>query len=336
MKHNRNTFAILAILTLLITGCNATGTSSTNSQVDKPYSSTSQSDVPYSSSSTSSSQNPSTSTSSSSQTSSTSSSSSSSSSTSKPTPGHDDESSDITNYYSQIDTSSANALYTDLKELTSHSKSHSYKDLWTTYKSAYKRSDGKIFDYYSNATNYTPGSGQCGSFSGEGSCYNREHSIPKSWWGGSESNQGADPFIVVPSDGYVNGRRSNYVFGNVGSVTYASKNNFSLLGSSDGTGNYHGTVFEPNDSVKGDFARIYFYAATKYNAGSWTKAEGGTCFSSSGTYNLTNYSITLFKQWSELDPVDNWELHVNEEIYKIFGIRNPYINRPEYIDIIWK
>lgn len=338
MKNNRKVFGALTLLALLITGCGnpippGPLSSSSEGQVDVPYSSSSdgQVDVPFSSSTSSS-------TSSSGQVDkpTPSSSSSSSSSTAKPNPGHDGESSEIKNYYSQIDTSSANALYTDLKELTSHSKSHSYKDLWSTYKKAYVRSDGKIFDYYSNVTNYTPGSGQCGSYSGEGSCYNREHSIPKSWWGGSESNQGADPFIVVPTDGWVNSVRSNYPFGNVKSVSKASKNNYSVLGSSDGTGGYNGTVFEPHDSVKGDFARIYFYAATKYNAGSWSKSEGSVCFSSSGTYNLTNYSVTLFKQWNELDPVSDWELSVNEAIYDVFGIRNPYINRPEYIDIIWK
>ena len=340
-------YSALALVGILLTSCSMSGGSSSNGQVDVPYSSTtSQVDRPVESSSSnneptptssSSTSKPSTSSSSSTSKPSTSS-SSSSSSTSKPNsnPSHDGESQEITNYYANVNTSSADALYTSLKSLTSGSKSHSYKDLWTTYKEVYVRDDGKIFDYYSNITNYTPGSGQCGSYSGEGSCYNREHSIPKSWWGGSESNQGADPFIVVPTDGWVNSVRSNYPFGNVKTVSKSSKNNFCVLGSSDGTGGYNGTVFEPDDSVKGDFARIYFYAATKYNAGSWSKSEGSVCFSSSGKYNLTSYSVTLFKQWNELDPVSEWELSVNEGIYDIFGIRNPYINRPEYIDIIWK
>ena len=308
-------YSALALVGILLTSCSMSGGPNSNGQVDVPYSSTtSQVDKPVESSS------------------------SNNEPTSKPNsnPSHDGESQEITSYYAGVNTSSADSLYSSLKTLTSGSNSHGYSALWTTYKAAYVRDDGKIFDYYSNVTNYTPGSGKCGSYSGEGSCYNREHSIPKSWWGGSESNQGADPFIVVPTDGWVNSVRSNYPFGNVKSVSKSSKNNFSVLGSSDGTGGYNGTVFEPDDSVKGDFARIYFYAATKYSAGSWTKSEGSICFSSSGQYNLTSYSVTLFKQWNELDPVSEWELSVNEAVYKIFGIRNPYINRPEYIDIIWK
>ena len=41
-------------------------------------------------------------------------------------------------------------------------------------------------------------------------CYNREHSFPKSWWGGSTSIAAyTDLFHVFAADGYDNSRRAN-------------------------------------------------------------------------------------------------------------------------------
>ena len=76
--------------------------------------------------------------------------------------------------------------------------------------------------------------GECGNYSREGDCYNREHSWPKSWWGGYSEGQGAqtDLFELYPSDGYVNGLRGNLPFGYVtpGTETYTSTNG-SVIGS---------------------------------------------------------------------------------------------------------
>ncbi len=213
--------------------------------------------------------------------------------------------------------------------------------MWTTYGSAYRRSDNKLFDYYSNTTSYViGGNAQGASYKKEGDAYNREHSIPQSWWGGgtSKGTQGADPFIVVPTDGYVNNRRSNYPFGMVNSTTYTSNNNFCKLGSAVTSWGYTGTVFEPDDSLKGDFARIYFYAIAKYsNSYNWTQGEGSSSFSGSAStnYGLTNYAVKLFSYWSNLDPVSEWEMSVNNNLASIQGNRNPFIDHPEYANTLW-
>ena len=233
--------------------------------------------------------------------------------------------------------SDADALFSALRTISlPNTQSGSYSKLWDTYKTAYVRANGTMMDYYSSSSSYKPGTDQAGSYSGEGDKYNREHSIPKSWWGGSESLQGADPYIVVPTDGYVNGRRSNYPFGMVKSATYTSSGGFSKLGSADTSWGYSGTVFEPDDSLKGDFARIYFYAVTKYTgAGGWTSGEGSSCFSTSGTHGLTPYAVKLFNAWHALDPVDDWERSVNGKLTTIQGHPNPYVDHPEYASLIW-
>ena len=249
---------------------------------------------------------------------------------------------------------SSYSLFTTLQTLTFTTKTWDYGDLWTLYGSCfYKDSpNGKIKDYYSNTTNYTYSTNQCGSYSGEGSCYNREHSVPKSWWGGSETKQGADPFIVFPTDGYVNNRRSNYPFGVVSSTTYTSNNKYSKLGSANSSYGYSGTVFEPADEVKGDFARLVFYACVRYSSSTsnyasqptykWTSAEGTSTFSgsapTSSNFNgfcLTNYAIKLFTEWHNKDKPDEWERNLNDRIYSKQSNRNPFVDHPEYVNTLW-
>ncbi len=247
--------------------------------------------------------------------------------------------------YSSVDTSSASALLSDLQDLFSSSSvsySGGYGTLLTTYQTTDKRSDGYVNDIYSNTTSYSF-SNNCGNYSGEGSCYNREHTIPKSWWGGGTSNQGSDPIIVLPSDGYVNGRRSNYIYGEVGDATYTSNNDYCKLGSqSSESKTKHGsvgtTVFEPNDEYKGDLARIVFYSRVRWTSSySWTSGDGSLQYSGSASknYGLTDYAIKLFTEWSELDPVSEWEAQRNEAVYSITGYRNPFVDHPEWVNTIW-
>lgn len=71
----------------------------------------------------------------------------------------------------------------------------------------------------------------------------------------------SDAFHVYPTDGKVNGMRSNFPFGGKKNATYTSSNG-SMLGSGDPALGYTGTVFEPIDEFKEDFARTYFYMAS--------------------------------------------------------------------------
>ena len=105
----------------------------------------------------------------------------------------------------------------------------SYDGLLEAYKTTDVRPDGKIWDMYSNVTNYVPGSGYAATYKVEGDGYNREHSIPQSIFG-SAAPMKSDLYHVYPTDGKINGVRSNYCFGEVGTVKTASKNNFSVLG----------------------------------------------------------------------------------------------------------
>ena len=168
-------------------------------------------------------------------------------------------------YYKAANGKKGQALKTAMHNIIYSHRNIGYDGLYEAYKKTDTRADGKVRDWYSNATNYTHVKDKAGSYSQEGDCYNREHSVPQSWFE-SYADAGiikADIVHVLPTDGYVNNRRSNYPLAEVGTATYKSKNEYCKLGSCSVSG-YSGQVFEPNDEIKGDMARIYFYMATCY------------------------------------------------------------------------
>ena len=223
------------------------------------------------------------------------------------------------------------ALKTQLSAIVGPHTERSYDNLWTDFQTTDKRPDGKVRDIYSNTTNYTFITNQCGNYSGEGSCYNREHSFPKSWFSDATPMY-TDLFHLYPSDGYVNGRRGNDPFGEVGSATYTSNNGYSKLGTSSFPG-YTGQVFEPTDSMKGDFARTYFYMVTAYDnkVASWVSPHlAGNSYPA-----FTDWTIAMFLKWNSEDPVGPREKARNEAVYGIQHNRNPFIDHPELAEYIW-
>lgn len=233
-------------------------------------------------------------------------------------------------YYNNADGKCGQTLRSALEKIISSHTEHTYANLWEDFKSTDARSDNKVWDMYSNSTNYTFGTDQIGSsgYSKEGDGYNREHSFPKSWF-----NDGTpmytDLYHLYPTDGYVNGRRGNNPFGEVGTVTYSSNNKFSQLGNGYNIG-YTGIVFEPADEYKGDFARTYFYMVTCY-------ASKVSTWSSDMLSNgdLSNWAVNLLLKWSENDPVSDKERKRIEAVYKIQGNRNPFIDCPGLEEYIW-
>ena len=235
----------------------------------------------------------------------------------------------------------ASALKTALYNVVKDGNPGSYSSLWTNYWTVYKRDDGYLKDYYSSVSNFTVKNQDNGSGgTTEGDKYNREHAIPKNWWGGDTTNQGADIFIVVPADKKVNNTRSDHCFGMVGSASYTSSGGYSKQGTSADGWNFFGSpVFEPNDDVKGDLARIYFYAVIKYNVSSWRTGNGSYVFSgntsASSNFGLTANAVKLLSYWNNLDKPDAWERKVNTRGNSVQGNPNPFIDHPEYANTLW-
>ena len=235
-------------------------------------------------------------------------------------------------YYSAAEGKTGAALKTALSNIVGTHTALSYDGLWTAFQTTDKRPDGKVWDIYSNTTNFTFITNQCTSYSGEGDCYNREHSFPKSWFSDATPMY-TDLFHLYPSDGYVNGKRSNYPFGEVSSPTYTSNNGYSKLGPCSFPG-YTDIVFEPNDELKGDMARTYFYMVTAYESkiSAWTSEHlDGTTYPGFNTW-----SVALFRKWNTNDAVSTKETNRNDEIYTNYQHnRNPFIDHPELAEYIW-
>ena len=185
---------------------------------------------------------------------------------------------------------------------------------------------------------YMPNSQQCGAYNGEGDCYNREHSVPLSWFNGNTSNNGeaTDYLHIYPTDGTVNGHRSNYPYGEVSSASFTSQNG-SKLGNSAIAG-ITGKVFEPIDSFKGDVARSFFYFVTRYESNMVsfaTNADAVQAFDGNTFPSIKIPFLKMMIKWHNLDPVSKKEITRNNGAYTFQKNRNPYIDHPEYVDMVW-
>lgn len=238
------------------------------------------------------------------------------------------------NYYNPATGLSGTALQLALHNIIDNHNPRGYSQLWTDLQVTDNTTAGKVWDMYSDIPGGTPPyvfnfiSDQCGTYSQEGDCYNREHTFPQSWFNDA-SPMKTDLFQVVPTDGYVNGMRSNYPYGEVGSTSSVSQNG-SKVGSCNYPG-YSGTVFEPIDEYKGDLARNYFYMATRYY-GEDSGWPGSPMVNGS---QLVAWAEDMLMEWHASDPVSQKEIDRNNTIYGLQYNRNPFIDHPEYADLIW-
>ena len=243
-------------------------------------------------------------------------------------------------YYNTA-TGTGYTLKTQLYNIIKGHTDNGYAGLYTTYQTSdvdnFYENDGTVLDMYSenpsgtDPYNYSTGSTQrCGNYSTEGDCYNREHIIPQSVFN-EQSPMVADAHFITPTDGKVNGIRSNYPHGTVSSATYTSQNG-GKLGSSSVSG-YSGTVFEPINAFKGDIARMYFYFATRYE--NTVAGYSYAMFDGSSNKVFTTAFLNMLLAWNAQDPVSSREVTRNNAIYARQNNRNPYIDHPEYVNQIW-
>jgi len=245
----------------------------------------------------------------------------------------------IRDYYRSAYGLSGSALKTKIRTIISTGYiDKGYSGLWTTYKTSDVTPAGKIWDLYSNTANngtgstasywFTPVTSQCGTYSVEGNCYNREHMIPQSTFG-EKAPMVSDAHHVTATDGKVNGMRSNYPHGNVATATWTSKNG-GKLGAGTSAQGYTSTCFEPRADAKGDIARIYFYFSVRYygntSCAAWASMNAGA--------KLKTWAINLYKSWASADPVSSKEITRNNAIYAIQKNRNPFIDYPSLINLI--
>lgn len=231
-------------------------------------------------------------------------------------------------YYSSLDGERGMNLKYVLMDCIKNHRTFSYSSLWSYYPSIYYKIDNKdqVRDLYSDDVNYY-------SSSAVTSAMNKEHTVPKSWWGGSTgSGPGCDVINVIPSEQKANSAKSNYPIGIV-----SGKGTFDNGVTKVGSGTVNGvsqTYFEPCDKYKGDFARIYMYVATCYPDLAWD-TNNAKAMTNTSQATLQSWIIPLILEWNAMDPVDQEEIMCNENNGVVQGNRNPFVDYPELADYIW-
>jgi endonuclease I len=249
-------------------------------------------------------------------------------------------------YYDNA-TGTGYALKTQLYSIVSpHNTLVFGSGLWNLYTTSDVRPDGYVWEIYSNC-NFTFGTVANGGQQDDGTLgtiecqrFNKEHTFPKSWFGGQIYPMYSDAMIVMPSDKKDNGMRGNLVYANVNPAVTNSIGNGWRIGSCV-TPNYPYAlqVFEPADQFKGDFARNYFYMATCYEnqIANWQNLDpnGNTVLDGTSDKVFEQWYLEMLYSWHVADPVSAKEIDRNNAVYAAQGNRNPFIDHPEYVQIIW-
>ena len=237
------------------------------------------------------------------------------------------------NYYKSLEGKSGQELKDAIYTLIRPHTIHSYSSLWYYFWETDPMPDNpqQVWDMYSN-NQYFFSSTRGNATSG----MNKEHSLPKAWWGGSTNKEEypsyTDLHHLLPSDATANNRKSAWPMGEVYG-TPAFNNGVSKTGTpKTGQGGGAGTVFEPDDQYKGDFARIYFYMATCYQDYDWKVTY---MLDNNSWKTLNQWSIDMLVRWAREDTVSKKETDRNDAVFRCQNNRNPFVDDPLLFEYIW-
>lgn len=231
-------------------------------------------------------------------------------------------------YYASLNGKSGRALKDAVHDLAMRHTVLTYNSLWSYFPQTDCMPDNKsrVWDMYSDKPYYFESRVGWAT-----SGMNREHSLPKSWWGGDVVPAYTDINHLYPADGDANMEKSNYPLGEVSTARY--DNGVTKVGPPKaGQGGGASTVFEPDDRYKGDFARTYFYMAACYQDYKWKYTY---MLTNSTWLTLNQWSIDLLLKWAREDPVSDKEKDRNDAVYRAQNNRNPFIDNPDLMEYIW-
>ena len=235
-------------------------------------------------------------------------------------------------YYKSIDgIKGGEPLKTALHKLIKNHQQISYGDGTSSTWGAFYTTDAvvengkrRVLDMYSSEVRYF------GSKGSAVSGMNIEHSVAKSWWGGTKNNAYCDLHHLNPSDQNANSRKSNYPLGELTSVSW--DNGVTYVGKANIDGSSQ-NAYEPCDEYKGDFARTFMYMFTCYQDLTWKYTWMN--YEKSAYPTLKPWAVKLLLKWHKQDPVSEKEVNRNNAVSKIQGNRNPYIDYPQLADYVW-
>jgi len=225
-----------------------------------------------------------------------------------------------TGYYNGTDGKSGEELKTALNDIIKGHTPYSYYFAKEIFKisDADPETPGNIIQVY---TGFSHDNSDYGN---SGLQLNREHVWAKSHGGFADwPPMYGDVHNLKPSAATVNQDKSNLDFDNGG------------IQHDIATGCYFtDSTWEARDEVKGDIARIIFYMSTRYEGN-----DGELdleVVDHNHTYPLAQHGkLSTLLEWNLQDPPDEFERNRNNVIYSFQKNRNPFIDDPNFAQLIW-
>ena len=211
---------------------------------------------------------------------------------------------------------------------TTHLTQFSYNALWTQL----QYTDEDSVNTNNIIEEYTGWSVPKTYYGGGTSQWNREHTWSKSHGDfGEVPPAGTDLHHLRPADATVNSAKGNKDFDD-GGTPYIDSSPYT--GYSGATGcNTDSDSWEPRTAEKGDIARMLFYMAVRYEGDSGVaNLEMQDTTPTSGPF---YGKLSTLLRWHVQDPPDSWERRRNNRIQERQGNRNPFIDHPEFVNLIW-
>jgi|GEM_PF-1716513 len=163
---------------------------------------------------------------------------------------------------------------------------------------------------------------------GNVSDWNREHLWPKSHGGfGTGSPMGTDLHHLRPTDVSINSRRGSLNFDEGGEL-YVDRDGAT-------TNRVDENSWEPRDEVKGDVARMIFYMVVRYEGEAANELDLELNDKVNNLRSPRLGKLSVLKKWHLQDPVNAWEKRRNNRIHDVQGNRNPFVDYPEWVELIW-
>ncbi|MEI6755150.1 MAG: endonuclease [Paludibacter sp.] len=250
-----------------------------------------------------------------------------------------------TGYYSSLEGKKAAVLKTELHKIICQDTTHYLgygSGAGNTWQGFYytdrNLSTNLVIDMYSDSLRYFPTDYISQGYPGFGQKIHIEHSVPKSWWGCDITHPDCparDLNHLFPADGSTNEAKNDNPLGVV-TGTPTTNNGESKVGPG-GYDGFVGTVFEPADKYKGDFARAYFYMATAYEhyVNKWDLTKPENMMQNNKYPVLKPGAVALLLQWHRKDPVSVKEFDRNDAVFGIQKNRNPFVDYPQLVEYIW-
>nr|MDK2850494.1 hypothetical protein [Candidatus Cloacimonadota bacterium] len=219
-------------------------------------------------------------------------------------------------YYQDVEDLTGDELLYGLRDLISTNTYSSYDGAKVFLFQELDNDDGVVVCIYTGQE-YTIDE----NYSGQNNP-NTEHTYAQSWFSDPDSNiKKADLHHLFITTMNVNSARGNLPFGNVASTAASTVYySYTPLQSYRGNDNWQHMVFQVNSQYQGDIARAILYFHTRYED---PLVQGGV--------DMLPTMIT----WHYADPPDEAERDRNDMIYSFQNNRNPFVDRPEFVNRIW-